>query len=136
MEDKRSIEKRLEDAIYEVRFSQQAGVHDNGEPRKQLTVDQALDQICDRVGIRKVKPKPLFRVDWDTSRMYSRVSGNHYEVLYDHDDDRYMVKYRDVWYGGRTEDDIIDFIARMEREEPPMYAIGPVVVRPPWVLDE
>lgn len=106
-------DQRLRNAIYEVKFANMPGTHDNGIYREELTVEEALDKVARIMGITASTPKPLYWIE--DGLLYSRVTSRMYDVLIIDDDVK--VQYGGRWYGCGTERQAMNFINRKELEE-------------------
>ncbi len=107
--------QRLRNAIYQIKFSQMPGVHNNGIYEREMDVDEALDNLAEEMGIDPVKmPKFLYWIEdgW----LYSRVTSRAYPVSFT---DKVWVRYEGEWYECAGLRAAINFINMKELKEAP-----------------
>lgn len=80
-------EETVRNAMYDILFSQQGGVHDGkSEAIGNKTLDQAMWLLACKLGIRPVSLKPFYTVHWDGDdevqypHIKSHLSGRRYEI--------------------------------------------------------
>jgi hypothetical protein len=113
----------LQSVMLEIKFDQQPGTHWNGEPFKPRTVDEALDYIAKRMGMKPVQIKPLYEIDWNSRKLHSNVTGWDYWIDELLGSGEYTIKYHGTWYGPwQTTYEAIDWLADKEREDDYEYA--------------
>ena len=107
--------QQLRNAIYDIKFRNLPGTHVNGIYQKELTVNEALDLLAQKMGVRSSNPQPLYWIEED--RLYSRVTSRYYDI--EPAGNGVLVKYDDEWHGAASPREAMNFINQMELLEPP-----------------